>query len=51
MKLERVSDSKGTETALEHDSEKACPGLDPGWQPGFGKDHAETKGLSLNRFG
>src|SRR6266571_157136 len=23
---------------LEHDSEKACPGLDPGWTPVFGKD-------------
>src|SRR5437660_5600277 len=26
--------------ALEHDPEKACPGLDPGWAPVFGKDHA-----------
>jgi hypothetical protein len=25
---------------LEHDPEKACPGLDPGWTPVFGKDHA-----------
>jgi hypothetical protein len=25
---------------LEHDPEKACPGLDPGWIPVFGKDHA-----------
>jgi hypothetical protein len=25
---------------LEHDPEKACPGLDPGWVPVFGKDHA-----------
>src|SRR5712692_5406635 len=24
----------------EHDPEKACPGLDPGWIPVFGKDHA-----------
>jgi hypothetical protein len=22
---------------------KACPGLDPGWKPVFGKDHAPTK--------
>jgi hypothetical protein len=42
---------------LEHDPEKACPGLDPGWEPvsrlreaGFGgrrkvgKDHAQAKG-------
>jgi len=28
---------------LEHDPEKACPGLDPGWTPVFGKDHAQTK--------
>jgi hypothetical protein len=28
---------------LEHDPEKACPGLDPGWKPVFGKDHAQTK--------
>src|SRR5215211_4313360 len=25
---------------LEHDPENACPGLDPGWMPVFGKDHA-----------
>jgi hypothetical protein len=25
---------------IEHDPEKACPGLDPGWIPVFGKDHA-----------
>jgi hypothetical protein len=30
-------------SALEHDPEKACPGLDPGWNPVFGKDHAQTK--------
>jgi hypothetical protein len=28
---------------LEHDPEKACPGLDPGWKPVFRKDHAQTK--------
>src|SRR5215211_4915815 len=26
--------------SLEHDPENACPGLDPGWIPVFGKDHA-----------
>ena len=29
----------------EHDPEKACPGLDPGWEPVFGKDHAPSKKL------
>jgi hypothetical protein len=29
--------------ALEHDPEKACPGLDPGWKPAFEQDHAQTK--------
>jgi hypothetical protein len=28
---------------FEHDPEKACPGLDPGWVPVFGKDHAPAK--------
>jgi hypothetical protein len=27
---------------LEHDAEKAWPGLDPGWAPVFGKHHAPT---------
>jgi hypothetical protein len=27
------------------DPEKACPGLDPGWDPVFGKDHAQNKNL------
>ena len=27
----------------EHDPEKACPGLDPGWKPVFRKDHAPPK--------
>src|SRR5262249_35256027 len=31
---------------LEHDPEKACPGLDPGWVPVFGKDHAPPKSES-----
>jgi hypothetical protein len=30
---------------MEHDPEKACPELDPGWKPVFGKDHAQTKRL------
>jgi hypothetical protein len=30
---------------LEHDPEKACPGLDPGRKPVFGKDHAPTQYL------
>jgi hypothetical protein len=33
---------------LEHDPEKACPGLDPEWKPIFGKDHAQTKKLDLD---
>jgi hypothetical protein len=28
--------------APKHDPEKSCPGLDPGWMPVFGKDHART---------
>jgi hypothetical protein len=28
--------------APKHDPEKACPGLDPGWMPVVGKDHART---------
>jgi hypothetical protein len=27
---------------LTRDPEKASPGLDPGWEPVFGKDHAQT---------
>jgi hypothetical protein len=39
-----------TSTVLEHDPEKACPGLDPGWAPVFGKDHAPTcRGLAAVR--
>jgi hypothetical protein len=37
---------------LEHDPEKACPGLDPGWIPVFGKDHAPPKswsGMTIRR--
>jgi hypothetical protein len=30
---------------LKHDPEKACPALDPGWIPVFGKDVAQTKEL------
>jgi hypothetical protein len=28
--------------SLEHDPEKARPGLDPGWIPAFRKDHAPS---------
>jgi hypothetical protein len=31
--------------APEHDPEKACPGLGPGWKPVFGKDHAPRENL------
>jgi hypothetical protein len=27
---------------LKHDPENACPGLDPGWIPVFGKDHTQS---------
>jgi hypothetical protein len=27
----------------EHDPEKACPALDAGWVPVFGKDHAPAR--------
>src|SRR5262249_27848209 len=30
------------------DPEKACPGLDPGWEPVFGKDHAQTKSWTMS---
>jgi hypothetical protein len=33
----------GRGATSEHDPEKACPGLDPGWQPVFRKDHAPPK--------
>jgi hypothetical protein len=39
---------------LEHDPEKASPGLDPGWIPVFGKDHAsenlDLDPIQLNRI-
>jgi len=38
-----VSDRCGRAGGLEHDQEKACPGLDPGWTPVFRKDHAPPK--------
>ena len=37
--------------ALEHDPEKACPGLDPGCEAVFGKDHAQAKGYSNGACG
>src|SRR5438874_1988427 len=41
--IERKREAHGG--VLKHDPEKACPGLDPGWNPVFGKDHAQTKEL------
>ena len=38
----------GQEDKLEHDPEKACPGLDPGWEPVVGKGHAQTKETRMN---
>jgi hypothetical protein len=35
--------------SLGHDPEKACPGLDPGWEPVFGQDHAENEESSARR--
>jgi hypothetical protein len=37
---------------MEHDPEKACPGLDPGWAPVFGKDHSppiSQSGMTIRR--
>ena len=34
---------------VEHDPEKACPGLDPGWNPAFRKDHAPMR-LDRRRY-
>jgi phosphoserine phosphatase len=33
-----------------HDPEKACPGLDPGWKPVFGKDHARIRVSRLTKI-
>jgi pyroglutamyl-peptidase len=30
-------------TGARHDPEKACPALDAGWEPVFGKDHAQMR--------
>jgi hypothetical protein len=35
----------------KHDSEKACPGLDPGVEPVFGKDHAQTDQSMIPKSG
>jgi hypothetical protein len=46
-----LAPSQGGER-LEHDPEKACPGLDPGWVPVFGKDHAppiSESGMTIRR--
>jgi len=32
-------------TLREHDPEKACPGLDPGWEPVFGKRSCSSNKL------
>src|SRR5262249_30092406 len=34
--------------SLGHDPEKACPGLDPGWVPVFGKRSCSIKKLELD---
>jgi hypothetical protein len=36
---------------LTRDPEKACPGLDPGWEPVFGKDHAQTQSARASPLG
>ena len=41
--LRRHHQGSGHQGAIEHDPEKACPGLDPGWVPVFRRDHAQTK--------
>src|SRR5689334_2527758 len=33
-----------------HDPEKACPGLDPGWAPVFGRDRAPPEGMATGRI-
>jgi hypothetical protein len=39
---DRLFDPQRT-VGLARDPERACPGLDPGWEPVFEKDHAQTK--------
>src|SRR5215475_4214204 len=39
-RFERARGTRRVDCPLEHVPEKACPGLDPGWEPVFGKDHA-----------
>jgi hypothetical protein len=49
-KIARASGRSATTLAshqLKHDPEKACPALDAGWEPVFGKDHAQTKSQLL----
>src|SRR5258708_1017573 len=36
--------------APKHDPEKACPGLDPGCNPVFGRDHAQRGSLTMEWF-
>jgi hypothetical protein len=53
LPAERRGDCEsGVRVELEHDPEKACPGLDPGWLPVFGKDHAppiSESGMTIRR--
>src|SRR5262245_6565112 len=35
--------SSSSPTISEHDPEKACPGLDPGWKPVFGSRSCSTE--------
>jgi anti-sigma factor RsiW len=42
---QQMESRASTRSSLEHDPEKARPGLDPGWKPVFGQDHALTKSL------
>src|SRR5581483_2677111 len=44
-----ITQPAGWYSWLQHDPEKACPGLDPGWTPLFGKDHAPTQ-MQPTRF-
>src|SRR5262249_47435700 len=39
----RWSPTRSISKKFEHDPEKACPGLDPGWTPVFRQDHAPLK--------
>src|SRR5664279_1281836 len=34
---------RGVVASRARDPQKACPGLDPGWGPAFGQDHAPKR--------